>query len=190
MKKGKKVNSVLINRWPLYLGLSLAEDPMRHHIDALSLTHLGVRRLGNVPTNSIPSSLIKGCPWTLIPVLSNMLLKLEKALRQRQTGAWGKKSYLIQEAEHWSCRWPPEWLRAYGQAPAAPAAFTDIWWNLTSSWPHRLETERMLYLGMHEGLRLRVSGTKIQPTFCSQTAYSSMRLHRKEVKFFFKFAQK
>ena len=79
--------SVLINRWLVYLGLSLDEDLMRHHIDALSLTHLRVRRLGNVPTNPIPSSLIKGCPWTLIPVLSNMLLKLEKALRQRQAGA-------------------------------------------------------------------------------------------------------
>lgn len=63
------------------MGLRLAKDLMRHHIDALSLTHLGVRRLGNAPTNSIPPPLIKDCPWTLIPVLSNMLLKLEKAER-------------------------------------------------------------------------------------------------------------
>lgn len=49
----------------------------------LTLTLLGMKRLGSIPTNSIPPL----CDWRLLlginPCLSRMLLELEKALRRQ-----------------------------------------------------------------------------------------------------------
>lgn len=67
-------------------GLILLRTPCDTGQMYLILTHLGMRRLGNVPTAFHPS-VIEDCSWALTAVSSSMLLELEKALRQRETGA-------------------------------------------------------------------------------------------------------
>ena len=72
MKEGNKVNRECVDKQMAnsgQMGLRLAKDLMTHHTSTLSVTHLGVSRLGNVPTNSILALFDSSLPPDINPCL-------------------------------------------------------------------------------------------------------------------------